>query len=41
MLNVNYGRNHELLEECKPLGEYAWLVEEVRKNKEQKGIESA
>ena len=41
MLNVNYGRNQKLLETCRPLGEYAWLVEEVRKNKEQKGIESA
>ncbi|MBQ9564615.1 MAG: hypothetical protein IJU98_03405 [Synergistaceae bacterium] len=40
MLNVNYSRNRKLLEDCKPLGEYAWLVEEVRKNKAQKDLES-
>ena len=40
MLNVNCGRNRKLLEACKPLGEYAWLVEEVRKNKAQKDLES-
>lgn len=26
MLNVNYGRNRKLLEACKPLGGYAWIV---------------
>ena len=41
MLNVNYGRNRKLLEACKPLGEYAWIVQEVRKNKEQEDIDSA
>jgi len=41
MLNINYGRNFKLLEACKPLKEYSWLVAEVRKNKEQDGIESA
>ena len=33
MLNVNYGRNPKVLEACKPLDEYAWLVAEVRKNR--------
>lgn len=32
MLNINSGRNKELMEACKPLAEYAWFVEEVRKN---------
>ena len=41
MLNVNYGRNRRLLEACRPLKEYAWLVGEVRKDRAQKGIESA
>ena len=44
MLNVNYGRNRELLEACKPLGEYSWLVAEIRKNqetKDEKGVSSA
>ncbi len=26
MINVNYGKNRELLEKCKPLSEYAWPV---------------
>ena len=41
MLNVNYGRNSKLMEACKPLSEYAWTVEEIRRNKVSEGIESA
>ena len=41
MLNVNYGRNRKLLEECKPLGEYAWIVQEVRKNNTREELGSA
>ena len=44
MLNVNFGRNQELLNACKPLREYAWLVEEVRKNNtshDETGMSSA
>ena len=33
MLNVNYGRNQKLLATCRPLGEYSWLVAEIRNNK--------
>ena len=32
MLNVNYGKNRELLETCQPLREYAWLVDRVREH---------
>ena len=32
MLNVNYGKNKELMDACEPLKEYAWLVNEVRQN---------
>lgn len=32
MININHGHNKELLAACKPLGEYAWFVERVRKN---------
>jgi len=32
MININYGRNPELLQACKPLNEYSWFVEETRKN---------
>ena len=44
MLNVNMGRNKELLDACKPLGEYSWLVDEVRRNnttKDEEGMSSA
>ena len=44
MLNVNVGRNKELLDTCKPLGEYSWLVDEVRRNnttKDEEGMSSA
>ena len=39
MLNVNYGKNKKLLEDCKPLAEYAWLVNEVRKAKNEEELE--
>lgn len=32
MLNVNYGKNRELMETCQPLREYAWLVDRVREH---------
>ena len=32
MINVNYGRSVRILEACKPLQEYSWLVHEIRKN---------
>ena len=37
-------RNKAILEACKPLGEYSWLVEEVRKNnksQDEEGMSSA
>ena len=39
MININYGRNQKLLEACKPLMEYSWLIAEVRKNKKDKEVE--
>ncbi len=32
MVNINYGRNKQLMNYCKPLAEYAWFVDEVRSN---------
>ena len=32
MINVNYGRNIELMNACKPLAEYSWFINEIRKN---------
>lgn len=31
MLNINYGKNKNLMDACKPLQEYAWTVESVRR----------
>ena len=37
MLNINAGKNRKLMEECRPLYEYAWLVACIRKyEKEEK-----
>ncbi len=41
MINVNYGRNRELMEACRPLSEYTWFVEEIRRNRKDTGIEEA
>ena len=41
MLNVNYGKNGGLMAACRPLKEYAWLVEKIRENKESLVIEGA
>ena len=37
MININYGRNKELLEKCKSLDEYSWFVAEVKKNQKELG----
>ena len=42
MLNINHGRNRELMKACRPLAEYAWFIEEIRKNQAGKmDIETA
>ncbi len=41
MININYGKNSALLKACKPLAEYAWLVEEITKNRRDMDIDSA
>ncbi len=30
MININYGHNEELLEACRPLFEYSWLIDKIR-----------
>jgi hypothetical protein len=30
MLNINHGRNQKLLDLCRPLKEYAWLMQQIR-----------
>ena len=35
MLNVNLGKSEGLLDTCKPLAEYAWIVDAIRKNERE------
>lgn len=37
MININYGKNRGLFDSCQVLGEYAWLIDRIRKNKEKNG----
>ena len=37
MLNINYGRNTELLNSCQVLQEYAWFIDRIRINQEESG----
>lgn len=41
MININYGKNKELLDACKPLSEYAWLIDRIREYKKDMRIEDA
>ncbi|MBR3109321.1 MAG: hypothetical protein IKH30_19370 [Clostridia bacterium] len=42
MLNINYGRNRELLDACEPLKEYSWFVATVNESqKELNNLEAA
>ena len=41
MVNINYGKNQGILGTCKPLSEYAWLVERIRKNRSKMDIDQA
>lgn len=41
MVNINYGNNKSLLDSCRPLKEYAWLVDRIRENQKTMGIEDA
>ena len=42
MLNINYGKNRLLMEACKPLQEYAWLVDTIRRHQDnEKNLEMA
>lgn len=36
MLNINYGKNQHMMDDCEPLKEYAWLVDAVRRHQSEK-----
>lgn len=41
MININYGKNKELMEACRPLADYAWFVAEIRRYNKTMSIEAA
>ena len=41
MININPGNNQAMVNRCKPLEEYTWTVEEIRKNRGSMEIEMA
>jgi hypothetical protein len=41
MLNINQGKNPELLAACKALNDYSWFVDRIRLNKKTMGISAA
>ena len=41
MININTGKNDELLDNCKPLREYMILVERIRQNSKEMDVEEA
>lgn len=41
MLNINYGQNNGLLKGCRPLSEYAWLIQRIREYGKDMDIEAA
>ena len=41
MLNINYGKNEELLKACQPLREYSWFIDQIRTKKAAMPTEDA
>ncbi len=41
MLNVNYGHNAKLMENCRPLMEYSWFVDKIREHQKKDSLEEA
>lgn len=41
MININYGKNKELMTACKPLFEYAWFIDRIRNYGKTMDIEIA
>ncbi len=40
-LNVNYGHNKDLMDACKPLFEYSWFINEIRKAQKAHSLKQA
>ena len=41
MLNINAGRNKKIMEICRQLSEYSWMIDQIRKNGKKMEIEAA
>lgn len=40
MININYGHNKELMEACKPLSEYSWMIQMIKEKSKSMSIEN-
>lgn len=40
MININFGHNQELMQKCKPLADYAELIEIIRQSVQTHGVEA-
>lgn len=41
MFNINYGQNSALMDACRPLAEYAWLIDQIRGHARNMSIDDA
>jgi hypothetical protein len=41
MININRGRSEDIKAACKPLSEYTWIVEAIRRNRQQMPLDEA
>ena len=41
MININRGRSEEIKAACRPLSEYTWIVEAIRRNRQQMSLDEA
>ncbi|MBR0132487.1 MAG: hypothetical protein IJM14_05330 [Lachnospiraceae bacterium] len=41
MININYGKNEKLMEACRTLREYAWIVDAIRRKRKKTDLDKA
>ncbi len=41
MININYGKNEKLMEVCRTLREYAWIVDKIRRKRKETDLDKA
>ncbi len=41
MININYGENMNILQACRPLEEYSWLIDRIKNYRKANSLEQA